>query len=192
MFETLQHGLTENWPIWIVSVTLVVAAIIDGVQLKVPNWITFPMIASGWIYSATSYAIAGDPWYVGLSWSIAGTALGLALLLPAYAVGGMGAGDVKLLAGIGAWVHCGNTLMAFCISVIVGGLIAVGQIAWRRGFRKHFGQMAFIANEIITIKNPEVLSEIAAQRKSSMCLLPYGIPICIGTIGYFAWMGMLV
>jgi prepilin peptidase CpaA len=192
LFETIRTGLWENWPIWVVSITLIVAAIIDGIQLKVPNWITLPMIGSGWIYSSVSYAMNGEAWYAGLAWSIAGTAIGLALLLPPYAIGGMGAGDVKLLAGVGAWVHCGNTLMAFCISVVIGGLIAVGQIAWHRGFQKHFRQMAFIANEIVTIKNPETLSQIAAERKSSMCLLPYGIPICIGSIGYFAWMGMLL
>ena len=192
MIHSLTNGLLENWPIWVVSLTLIVAAVIDGIQLKVPNWITFPLIGSGLIYSAVSYAWVGNAWYAGLAWSVAGTTLGLALLLPAYAIGGMGAGDVKLLAGVGAWVHCESTLIAFCVSVIVGGLIAVGQIAWNRGFEKHFKQMAFIANEIVTVKNPETLSQIAAQRKSSMCLLPYGIPICIGTIGYFAWMGMLV
>ena len=51
-FEDISRGLVENWPIWVVSVTLVVAAVIDGLKLKVPNWITFPMIISGWIYSA--------------------------------------------------------------------------------------------------------------------------------------------
>lgn len=192
MIDTFRNGFLVNWPVWIVSLTLIVAAVIDGIQLKVPNWITLPMIASGWVYSAVSYSIVGDPWYVGLAWSIAGTAIGLGLLLPPYAIGGMGAGDVKLLAGVGAWVHCSNTLMAFCVTVIVGGLIAVGQIAWHRGFTKHFKQLIFITNEIVTVRNPETLSQIAAQRKSSMCLLPYGIPICIGTIGYFAWMGMLV
>jgi prepilin peptidase CpaA len=192
MIEALKNSLIDNWPFWVVSVTLIVAAVIDGIQLKVPNWITLPMIASGWLYSIISYSFAGEAWYAGLAWSLAGTTLGLALLLPAYAIGGMGAGDVKLLAGVGAWVHCGDTLMAFCVSVIVGGIIAVGQIAWHRGFRKHFKQMAFIANEIMIVKNPETLAQIAAQRKSSMCLLPYGIPICIGTIGYFAWMGLLV
>jgi prepilin peptidase CpaA len=44
----------------------------------------------------------------------------------------------------------------------------------------------------MTVRNPETLSAIAAERKSSMRLLPYGIPIAIGTILYFAWMGLLV
>jgi len=44
----------------------------------------------------------------------------------------------------------------------------------------------------MTVRDPNALSEIAGERKSSMMLLPYGIPIAIGSIGYFAWMGMLL
>jgi prepilin peptidase CpaA len=47
MFEILKSGIIDNGPFWIVSVALIIAAVIDGVQLKVPNWITFPMIISG-------------------------------------------------------------------------------------------------------------------------------------------------
>ena len=83
------------------------AAVIDGLKLKVPNWLTFPMIISGWIYSATLSPWAG---WDGLLYSLWGTAVGMALLLPAYAIGGMGAGDVKLLAGVGAWVADTSTL----------------------------------------------------------------------------------
>ena len=41
---TLASALVENWPIWFVTVVLIVAAVIDGLQLRVPNWLTFPMI----------------------------------------------------------------------------------------------------------------------------------------------------
>ena len=41
--------------------------------------------------------------------------------------------------------------------------------------------------EFKTIKNPAKLSEIAAERKPRMLLLPYGIPICIGSIGFFLY-----
>jgi prepilin peptidase CpaA len=58
--QDLSHALAENWPIWIVTITLVVAAVIDGLKLKVPNWITFPIIISGWIYSATQSPYAGN------------------------------------------------------------------------------------------------------------------------------------
>ena len=103
--------MTENWPIWVVTITLVVAAVIDGLKLKVPNWITFPMIISGWIYSAALSPYAG---WEGLMYSLIGTVVGLALLLPAYAIGGMGAGDVKLLAGVGAWVWGTDDALRVC------------------------------------------------------------------------------
>ncbi len=190
-FEGVSSALIENWPVWFVTITLVVAAVIDGIQLKVPNWITFPMIISGWLYSMVAFHLAGEGWYVGLGWSLFGTAVGLALLMPAYAIGGMGAGDVKLMAGIGAWVYAGTTFYAFCVTAVIGAIIAVLMVLWSKGWNKHSSQFFQIFNEIVTIKDPEHLSVIAADRKSSMMLLPYGIPIAIGTIAYFAWMGML-
>jgi prepilin peptidase CpaA len=189
MFQNLAKSLADNWPIWVVTLTLVVAAVIDGLKLKVPNWITFPMIISGWIYSATLSSYAG---WEGLMYSLAGTVVGLALLMPAYAIGGMGAGDVKLLAGVGAWVWGTNTLYAFAVSAIIGGIIAVLMVLSRRKWYKHKAQFWMIANEILTVKDPEKLAAIAAERKPSMMLLPYGIPIAIGTIAYFAVAGMLL
>jgi prepilin peptidase CpaA len=188
MFDaaTLTNALAANWPIWLVTVTLVVAAVIDGYQLKVPNWITFPMIISGWVYSTIAFG------WEGLGWSLVGTVVGLALLLPAYAIGGMGAGDVKLLAGVGAWVWGSVTFYAFCVSAVLGGVIAVGMVLSRKGWHKHYAQFFSIYNEITTIRDPEVLATIAAERKPTMMLLPYGIPIAIGTIAYFAWTGMLI
>lgn len=191
MFELqdLSQRIGENWPVWVVTATLVVAAVIDGLKLKVPNWITFPMIISGWVYSAT---LSPFPGLEGLWFSIVGTAVGLALLMPAYAIGGMGAGDVKLLGGVGAWMWGTATVYAFAVTAVVGGLIAIGMILYRKSWNKHKNQFWSIANEIITVKDPEKLAEIAAERKPRMFLLPYGIPIAIGSIAYFAWAGMLL
>jgi prepilin peptidase CpaA len=189
---TLAAAMVENWPIWFVTIVLIVAAVIDGLQLRVPNWLTYPMIISGWIFSIGLYAVAGEPWYHGLGWSLLGTLIGLACLLPAYSIGGMGAGDVKLMMGVGAWVHGETTWYAFCVTAVVGAVLAVLMTLCRGAFMKHYLQFKMIFSEILTIRDPERLSTIAAERKSSMMLLPYGIPIAIGTIGYFAWMGMLI
>jgi prepilin peptidase CpaA len=191
MFDVnhITRALTENWPIWVVTVTLIVAAVIDGLKLKVPNWITFPMIITGWIYSTAFSPYAG---WEGLAYTLLGTFVGLALLLPAYAIGGMGAGDVKLLAGVGAWVWSLTTLYAFAVSAVVGGVLAVLMVVIRRKWFKHHSQFWMICNEILTVKDPEKLAAIAAERKSSMMLLPYGIPIAIGTIAYFAVAGLLL
>jgi len=186
MPASIEHAILNNWHIWFVTVTLIVAAVIDGLKLKVPNWITFPMILSGWAYSTCYFG------WEGLAWSMVGTLVGLALLLPAYAIGGMGAGDVKLLAGVGAWVWGTNTFYAFCVSAIVGGVIAMAMILYRKAWTRHRDQFWVILDEITTIRDPEKLAVIAAERKSSMLLLPYGIPIALGTIAYFAWTGMLI
>lgn len=192
MLTNLAAGMVENWAAWVVTLFLILAAVIDGVKLKVPNWLTFSMIVSGWIHSAAAAPSVGDAWWVGLGWSLLGMMVGLLLLLPLYAIGGMGAGDVKLLAGVGAWMHATHTLYAFCATAIVGAVLAVAMIVGRRAWTKHAGQLWMIFTEILTIRNPDQLSEIADARKSSMLLLPYGIPIAIGSVGYFAWMGMLV
>jgi prepilin peptidase CpaA len=188
MTESWSLGATllQHWHVWFVTIVLIVAAVIDGYQLKVPNWLTFPFILSGWAYSLAWYG------WEGLLWSLMGTVVGLALLLPAYAIGGMGAGDVKLLAGVGAWVWGTATFYAFCLSAIVGAVIAVGMVLYRRAWGKHRQQFGHILSEILTIRDPNVLATIAAGRKSSMLLLPYGIPIAIGSIAYFAWSGMLL
>ena len=110
----------------------------------------------------------------------------------AFPIGGMGAGDVKLLAGVGAWIWGTATFQAFCVSVIAGAIIAVAMVLWNRAWTKHRDQFMVILTEIITIRDPDQLSAIAAERKPSMLLLPYGIPIAVGTIAYFAWMGMLL
>ncbi len=178
-------SLAQSWPVWFVTIVLIVAAVIDGIQLKVPNWLTFPMIVSGWVYSGVAFG------WEGLLYSLAGTAAGLALLLPLYAIGGMGAGDVKLLAGVGAWMHATHTFWAFAFTAVVGAIMAVCMVVYKRSWTKHKSQFFMILQEIAEVKDPTKLSEIAAQRKSSMFLLPYGIPIAVGSILYFAWEGLL-
>ena len=185
-FTEILPAMFANWPVWLVCVALITAAVIDGFELKVPNWLTYPMIISGWIYS---FAALG---WEGIGWSLLGTFLGLALLLPAYAIGGMGAGDVKLLAGVGAWMHATHVFYAFCLSTVFGAILAVAMVLTRRAWKKHSVQFWMILGEIMTIRDPEQLAAIAAERKSSMLLLPYGIPIALGCIFYFAWSGLLI
>lgn len=184
--DTLLHGMVEHWTVWFVTVVLVVAAVIDGAILKVPNWLTFPFIICGWVHWTL------DSGFAGLGYSMLGTLVGMMLLLVLRNVGGMGAGDVKLLAGVGAWLGAITTLWAFAATAIVGGVMAVFMIMASGQWQKHYAMAHQILNEWKTVRKPSKLAEIARERKPTMKLLPYGIPMAIGSIAYFAIAGLLV
>lgn len=180
-----QTLLLDNWHVKFVCVVLIVAAVIDGKQLRVPNWLTFPMVLSGLAYSTWTGGMEG------FGFGLWGMTVGLLTLLPLYAVGGMGAGDVKLMAGIGAWLGATVTWNAFLVTVVVGAVMAIVMVLVRRAWEKHYGNFLMIFTEFLTIRDPRQLSAIAAERKPRMLLLPYGIPICIGSIAYFLYAGMI-
>ena len=171
---------------WLVSFVLIEAAIIDGRSLRVPNLLTYNFLAGGLIFAL---------WKGGSSlllMSAAGAAVGLLTLLPLYAIGGMGAGDVKLMAGVGAWIGPWLTLCAFVSTALVGALIAAGMIVHSGRLYRHLAMIHTIGAEVLSIRNPVVLAERAAMRKPTMMLLPYAIPIAIGSIASFAWTGLLI
>ncbi len=184
--EILLESIAANWPIWLVSVVMIIAAVIDGMILKVPNWLTFPFIMTGWMHGMVQAGVGG------LAASLAGTAVGLLLLLAVRAVGGMGGGDVKLLAGLGAWVGVSSVWWAFVVTTLVGAIMAIVMIACSGQWRKHYYMARQILHEWKTVRNPEKLSAIAKKRKPDMMLLPYGIPMAVGSILYFAYAGMLI
>src|SRR6266446_5895231 len=134
----------EYWPLHMVCVGMVAAAVIDWWKFKVPNKLTFPLIVGGWALGlANNFGLAaGDG---GIGAALAGTFLGMGLLLPMYAIGGMGAGDVKMTMGFGSWIGAffglpaalGIIFWAFCVGAIVGGVIAMGMILVRGQFRKN-------------------------------------------------------
>ena len=128
---TLLNAIAENWTVWFVTVVLIVAAVIDGAILKVPNWLTFPFILCGWMHWTLQDGLSG------FGWSLLGTFVGMMLLLVLRNVGGMGAGDVKLLAGVGAWLGTVVTLYAFAATAIVGGIMAVVMILRSGQWEKH-------------------------------------------------------
>ncbi len=184
--SSILDSAVANWPVWLVTLVLIVAAVIDGAILKVPNWLTFPFIASGWLYGFCSDG------FVGLGYSLLGTFVGMMLLLVLRNMGGMGAGDVKLLAGVGAWLGTVITLYAFAATAIVGAIMAVAMVAWSGNWFKHYAMAMQILHEWKTIRNPAKLAAIARERKPRMTLLPYGIPMAVGSIIYFAISGLLI
>ena len=69
--DDISGTMADHWVVWLVcwgvTATLVLAAVIDGAKLKVPNWITFPMVLSGWIAAtAAGQVTASKPWLSAL------------------------------------------------------------------------------------------------------------------------------
>jgi prepilin peptidase CpaA len=176
----------DTWPVLLLCVLLIVAAAIDFWKLKVPNWLTYPMIFSGWISAAVTVG------WEGLWASFVLSLFGLALLLPLYAIGGMGAGDVKMQAGFGSWIGAIYGLSAgfwivlygFCLAAVIGGVIAMGMMFWRGDFFQNRKNVADILRDWFTSSSVSEVADKAAERKPRMHLLPYGVPLCIGFIGY--------
>ena len=67
----------------------------------------------------------------GFLWSLGGAAAGLLILLPVYAIGGVGAGDVKLLAAAGSFLGPAGTLIAAVATLGAGGVLALAALGWR-------------------------------------------------------------
>jgi prepilin peptidase CpaA len=188
--------ILNNWPLTFVCAAMIVAAVIDGWKLKVPNWLTFPLILSGWLLGLLNNFgwIADAGFDGGIGSALAGTALGCVLLLPLYAIGGMGAGDVKMQMGFGSWIGAfygadvGLWIIwwAFAIGAIVGGVIAAGMILLRGDFRKNLATTRAILGDLAK-QGVEGAAESAARRKPNAHLLPYGIPLCIGFISYLVY-----
>jgi prepilin peptidase CpaA len=188
----------ENWPLWVVCLAMVVAAVIDGWKLKVPNKLTFPLILGGWVLGVL-YDLELLPVPPGTAepgWRFLGSFgcsfLGFALLYGVYVLGAMGAGDVKMQMGFGAWIGayygwaqgCGIVLGAFCVAVLAGGVIALGMILIRRQFAQNARNVREIVGDWLKSGSLGDVAEKAAQRKPRMHLLPYGIPLCIGFLSY--------
>ncbi|MCS7272327.1 MAG: A24 family peptidase, partial [Gemmataceae bacterium] len=98
------HGLNGG-PLLVISAGMILAALVDGWAFKVPNWLTLPLILSGWILGLChSLGWPVDSGTGGLGVTLLATLLGFGLLLPMLIIRGVGEGDVKMQMGFAAWM----------------------------------------------------------------------------------------
>jgi prepilin peptidase CpaA len=107
-------------PVYVALTAALVAAVTDVWKFKVHNLLTLPVLVSGLVYH---WHTGGLP---GLGGSLFGVLFGFGVLFAFYLMGGMGAGDVKLLAALGAWLGMPLTFYLFLTSALAAGLYAVG------------------------------------------------------------------
>lgn len=187
-------------PLVVVCFGMLLAAFIDGWALKVPNWVTLPLVLSGWMLGGLHDAGFTAGGTGGFTAALGGTALGFALLFGILAIGGVGQGDVKMQMGFGSWVgaffgssdpnlHWAGVLFwAFAFGAIAGGVFGLAMILIRRDFRKNAAMVAAIGQDVqmFMTGNRVEASTRAYDRRKQWVKLPYGIPLCVGFLG-FLW-----
>jgi prepilin peptidase CpaA len=176
-------------PVYIVLGAALVAAVTDVWKFKVHNLLTLPVLVSGLIYHGFTGGLSG------LGWSLLGVLFGFGLLFVFYLMGGMGAGDVKLLAAIGAWLGMPLTFFVFLASALAAGLYAIGlmlrydrgrdtwidlQILWHRmrALGRHFAAEDRVEFEL---RRPEHRRRV----------IPFAAMVALGLIGLLvaSWVG---
>ena len=191
-------------PLVVIGFGMILAAFIDGWALKVPNWITLPLILSGWALGALhDFGVPVDSGTGGFGVALMGTLLGFVLLFPMLAIRGVGEGDVKMQMGFGAWVGAyfgtshetglhglGVVFWAFCFGAVAGGAFGMVIILLRRQFRQNAGIVREIFSDLQLFGTGHVSAAArqAQARRSRWTKLPYGIPLCVGFIAYLLYM----
>src|SRR5687768_9928709 len=154
---------------------LVIAAATDLHARRIPNSLTFSMILSGIAVNAAAVGPAS-----GLQ-SLLGFAAGFALMLVLFALGALRGGDVKLMAGIGAWMGPEVVLKVFIVQAVIGAVIVLAQaLAQRRG-RILARNTAVLAMNLAHVGDVGVehVKQTAQASRSVDKPLPYAVPVLL-------------
>jgi len=145
------------------------ATIVDIRTRRIPNALTATMAGVGVGLAASG--VSG----VSLLASMAGFALGLALMMPGHALGATGAGDVKLMAAVGAMVGPGTVVTAFAFTAIAGGIMAIAIAVRRQRLRATLSGTGKLLAAPTGIKH-----QIGSATSSSR--FAYGPAIAVGSV----------
>ncbi|WP_077328396.1 A24 family peptidase [Virgibacillus siamensis] len=148
-------------------IILLICVITDIRSRKIYNKIIYPALLFTF-----GFQLITDGW-AGLGHSFIGFLIGFGLLLIPYMLGGMGAGDVKLLALIGAMKGGAFVFESFIYMALIGAVFAIGIILFRRGVFKS------ILYYISSLKQG-VLLRGGISRGSLSATYPYGVAIAGG------------
>lgn len=154
-----------------------VGAVCDARTKKLPNRLTVPAFALGLVFHAVIGAMnAGAAGLAaGLGFAFAGFATGFSILLVLWLIGGGGAGDVKMMGALGAWLGPKLTLYVFIFSAVFVAFASVGVLAIA-GMTKG---MAYTRRRYLKPANTDRSkrpTEPARRR-----LMPYGVPLALAT-----------
>lgn len=143
---------------------------------RVPNWLNLALAVTGVAAQGVCFG------WAGLQSGLLGLLTGFALLVVLWAMHGMGAGDVKFMAALGAWLGPTMAFYAVLAGGLAGGVIALGLIAHRRCWFAASANLGVLLTKVGTVKT--AFSEFGSAQSLSRAtgVLPYAIPLSIGTL----------
>jgi prepilin peptidase CpaA len=184
----------RSFVLWPTLIVLAVATFTDLRYRRIPNWLVLPFLLAGVVVSPWRtdwgdisqgigwHGLGQFRWH-GLGQSFAGLGLGLLTFGFLYWLGGMGGGDVKLFAALGAWLGPVQMFWALFFTSLFGGIMVLCWIAYRKVFRKLLllaGDLVFGVKRNGVGREPE--SSLADLLKRKM---PYAPAIAMGTLMSF-------
>jgi prepilin peptidase CpaA len=155
---------------------LAISALSDVRTNKIPNIVTIPFALFAIVFFFYSNGLDG------FLFSMAGLATGMGLLLIPYMMGGMGAGDVKLMGAVGSFLGAKATFAAFILTALSGGIYSIALMLIHRGtFKGFFKEKLLALSVMVTLKRYiPIQTEISGQKPR----LKYAVAIAFGTIAY--------
>lgn len=177
---------THYWTIVfaILGPGILYASWVDYAQRRVPNWLNASLAAAGLLAQGLAFGwhTSGEDGVLGgVGWGLLGLLVGFGVLIVPWAMHGMGAGDVKLMAAIGCWLGPWLTLLSFAVGAIIGGIAAVIMI-YTSGRTVHaFTNMQTILTKMRRFDT--AFGEFGGAKTfgDTSQLLPYGVPLTAGT-----------
>ena len=159
-----------------------VAAVTDLRARRIPNWLTLTVVVAGLAQSVTRWGVTTP------LQAVSGLAVGFAVTFLLYIVGGRGAGDVKLTAGIGAWLGPLPVLIVLMGAALVSLVLAIGQSAIRGRLGDLFRNTGLMLISLLNVRRLGARSVIhTGQTVSTDRPLPNAVSMLVATVGVVVW-----
>ena len=160
---------------------LIGAALIDSKSGRIPNWLVFGGTLYALVYGVFFPLYPRDS---GALFALGGLGVGLLAFLPAYIFRIMGAGDVKLMAMVGAFLGTWGAVGAVLSTLIAGGVLALAVVLWAGRLGHLLHNLAMICRGTVLTLSPTGAGGTVTTAGPSAGRMAYGIAIAVGTIGY--------
>ena len=155
---------------------LLLASAFDIARRRIPN----RLLALGLLAALALHLSSGTPSAL-LSTYLAGFAVGMLMFLPLYLMGGMAAGDVKLMATVGAFLGPTLVFQASLATYCAGGLLALGIVLAKRRGRDALANVGVLLHPLLLrLSGARLTPDTTAV--SSVGGMPYAVAICAGTV----------